>query len=281
MPHPDHSLTWPGSIAEVDDPSDPRLHPFRDLTDTELRRRVEPEGGFFIAEGRLVIERASRSGYSVLCVLTAPKWLPVLAETLPGYAGPVLVASREVIDAIAGYRVHRGALAVVRRPDPRSVSEVANAPGNLLILEDLVDPTNVGLVFRSAAALGISGVVLSPRCADPLYRRAVKTSMGAVLDLPWARSDDWEADIAGMREIGISILALTPDPGAESIDRALSARMCERVALMVGTEGAGLSDAAMRWSERRARIPMSAGMDSLNVAAAVAVACYALSDRAC
>ena len=279
MRRPDDSLMWPAgwSVAEVDDPSDPRLHPFRDLTDTELRLRVEPKGGFFMAEGRLVIERVARSGYRIGAVLTAPKWLPTLAEALPSYAGPILVASREVIDAIAGYRVHRGALAVVRRPDPRSVPDIANAPGSLLILEDLVDPTNVGLVFRSAAALGIAGVVLSPRCADPLYRRAVKTSMGAVLDLPWARSSDWEADIAGMREIGVSILALTPDPGAEPIDRALSARMCERVALMVGTEGAGLSDAAMRWSERRARIPMSAGMDSLNVAAAVAVACYALS----
>lgn len=279
MLHPDGSPTWPAqwSVAEVSDPGDPRLHPFRDLTDVDLRLRVEPEGGFFMAEGQLVIERVARSGYSIDAVLTAPKWLPVLADILPGYAGPVLVASRGVIDAIAGYRVHRGALAVVRRPEPRSVAELTNGPGSLLMLEDLVDPTNVGLTFRSAAALGIAGVVLSPRCADPLYRRAVKTSMGAVLELPWARSHDWEGDLASMSERGISVLALTPDAGAEPIHAALSARTCERVALMVGTEGAGLSDAALRWSERRARIPMSAGIDSLNVAAAVAVACYALS----
>lgn len=279
MLRPDGSLTWPEhwEVADIDDPSDPRLHPFRDLTDMDLRLRVEPEGGFFMAEGRLVIERVARSGYSIDAVLTAPKWLPVLAEILPRYAGPVLVAPRDVVDTIAGYPVHRGALAVVRRPDPLSVPDLAQGPGNVLILEDLVDPTNVGLVFRSAAALGIGGVVVSPRCVDPLYRRAVKTSMGSVLDLPWARSRDWEADLAGLRECGLSVVALTPDPGAEPIEVALSARTRARVALMVGTEGAGLSDLALRASERRARIPMSAGIDSLNVAAAVAVACYALS----
>ncbi|MFM9134131.1 MAG: TrmH family RNA methyltransferase [bacterium] len=276
---PEPTMPWPvGWVLDtVADPEDPRLHPFRDLTDMDLRRRIEPERGFFIAEGRLVIERVARAGHAIDAVLTAPRWLPVLAEDLPYYAGPVLVASREVIDAIAGYRVHRGALAVVRRPRARDVPEVADAPGHLVLLEDLVDPTNVGLAFRSAAALGIAGIVLSPRCADPLYRRAVKTSMGAVLDLPWARSGDWATDLSRMRGFGVSVIALTPHPEAEDLEAALAARECARVALLVGTEGEGLSAGALGASERLARIPMSGGIDSLNVAAAVAVACYALT----
>lgn len=279
MRHPDVPKALPPGwqLVDVLDPEDPRLQPYRGLTDTDLRRRVEPEGGYFIAEGRLVIERSARAGLDVASVLTAPKWLPSLALSLADYAGPVLVASRDVIDAIAGFRVHRGALAVVRRPPARPVAGIVDSAAHLLVLEDLVDATNVGLAFRSAAALGIGGILLSPRCADPLYRRAVKTSMGAVLDLPWARSDDWDADLSRMAQQGISLLALTPDPEAETLDAALAARRNARVALAVGTEGEGLSAEVLRLSEHRARIPMSGGIDSLNVAAAVAVACYALS----
>lgn len=260
-------------VEHIEDGTDVRLDPYRSLTDMDLRRRVEPEGGYFMAEGHLVIARAAALGLRIESVLTAEKWLDRLAVDLAGWSGPVYVADDELLREITGYRVHRGALAVVRRPPTRRLDDVTATTGTLLILEDLVDHTNVGLAFRSAAALGIAGVILSPGCADPLYRRAVRTSMGAVLELPWARAEAWPADLRSLRR---RIVALTPDPAAPPLDQALSAGGATPIALLVGSEGPGLSAAAREAASSLARIPMDGGIDSLNVAAAIAVACYAL-----
>ncbi|MGI9197347.1 MAG: TrmH family RNA methyltransferase [Candidatus Nanopelagicales bacterium] len=260
-------------VERVDDGADVRLDPYRSLTDMDLRRRIEPEGGYFMAEGHLVIARAAALGLRIESVLTAEKWLDRLAVDLAGWSGPVYVADDELLREITGYRVHRGALAMVRRPATHSLADVTATCGPLLILEDLVDHTNVGLAFRSAAALGIAGVVLSPGCADPLYRRAVRTSMGAVLELPWARAEAWPADLRALQR---RIVALTPDPAAPALDQALSAGEATPMALLVGSEGPGLSASAREAASSLARIPMDAGIDSLNVAAAIAVACYAL-----
>ena len=254
---------------------DPRLAPFRDLTDVDLRRRLEPEGGYFMAEGMLVIERAVRRGLEVEAVLTSRKWLDRLAEPLAKWRGPVFVADDDQLLQLTGYRVHRGALAQVRRPQPRAIEDLLHVDGHVLVLEDLVDHTNVGLAFRSAAALGMRGVVLSPGCADPLYRRSIKTSMGAVLDLPWATAQDWSGCLAALTQQR-SLIALTLAPDAIPLEVAIRDRSRPHVALMAGSEGPGLSRTAIAAAERSARIPMDGGIDSLNVAAAVAVACYAV-----
>lgn len=263
-------------VIEVSDLTDPRLDSYRSLTDMDLRLSQESVGGFFMAEGLLIIERAATAECEIVSILTARRWLPRLSSVLARWTGPVFV----VDDAaeLTGYRVHRGALAHVRRPVSRSCHELLRRPGSLLVLENLVDHTNVGLAFRSAAALGIRGVIVSPACADPLYRRAVKASMGAVLSVPWARADFWPIDLRS-RSVDApprSVIALTPDPGGVPLETALRERAHADVALVVGSEGPGLTSQALAAADVRARIPMDSGVDSLNVAAATAVACYAL-----
>lgn len=260
-------------VIRVSTAADPRLAAFRDLTDVDMRRTLEPDTGIFMAEGLLVIERVVAAGLAIESVLTAPKWLDRLGECLGDWPGPTYVLEEEQLRDLTGYRVHRGALACVRRPPERDVDDISRRPGDILVLGDLVDHTNVGLAIRSATAMGITGVVLSPRCADPLYRRAIKLSMGAVITTPWARSREWpvsSSDLAGR-----PLVALTPDPTAPALDVAL--RSCAGdVALVAGGEGPGLSADEQAMCDVRARIPMESGIDSLNVAAAVAVACYAL-----
>jgi len=253
---------------------DPRIADFVGLTDVELRRAQEPERGMFLAEGALVIRRALEAGYGLRSLLMEPRWLESMADVVEGHPGaPAFVADEEVLRAITGYRVHRGALAAMQRRPLPETEELISRSGRLLVLEDIVDHTNVGAVFRSAAALGVDGVLVSPRCADPLYRRSVKVSMGAVLSVPWTRTTQWPAPLDDIRAAGITTLALTP-----SGDTSLAGMAApERWALVLGTEGAGLSDAAMARCDLRVRIPMSGGVDSLNVAAAAAVACFALS----
>ena len=270
-----HAVAW--HLEPVSDPTDVRLTAFRDLTDVDLRRALEARSGLFMAEGLLVIERVASMGLTIDAVLTAPKWLDRLARILPDFSGPIFVGDEEVLRQVTGYRVHRGALACVQRPPVHPLSHLVSAPGDLLVLGDLVDHTNVGLAMRSAAALGVAGAVLSPACADPLYRRAVKSSMGAVLALPWTRAENWPDDLErlGAR----SVVALTPDPDAPLLDEVLRRSGHSDVALVVGSEGPGLSMGEFARCQERARIAMDAGIDSLNVAAAVAVACYALRMR--
>ncbi len=265
-------MSW--TTQPVESLDDPRLTPYTRLTEVDLRRQWELEHGLFIAEGHLVIERAARSGLRVESVLTAPRWLERLVDILGDWSGDVLVADEDLLEQIAGFHVHRGALAAVRRPPSIPVAALLEEEGPILVLEELVDATNVGLAIRSAIGLGIDAVVLSPGCADPLYRRAVKSSMGAVLQARWARSESWIDDlrsIAAAREL----VVLTP-AGEQLIDEVLAHVNPEQVALLMGSEGPGASPAALRATARHARIPMHSGVDSLNVAAATAVACFAL-----
>lgn len=259
----------------VTDPSDPRIHLFADLTDMDLRRRVEPDQGVFMAEGHLVIERCAQAGLEFLAVLTEARWLPRLESALAATDVRVYLAGAEVLEGITGYRVHRGALAAVQRPPAHAVTDLLRGNRDVLVLEDLVDPTNVGLAIRSAVVQGIDDVVISPGCADPLYRKAVKSSMGTVLRCRWARSDDWGQTLTLLAR-SRRVIALTPD-GECDLQAALADSAEVPVALSVGSEGPGLSAEALAGAWRRCAIPMAGPDDSLNVAAAVAVAAYARS----
>jgi tRNA G18 (ribose-2'-O)-methylase SpoU len=259
-------------IAEA---SDPRLTDYARLTDVALRRRHEPATGMFIAEGELVLRRAVAAGYSVRSMLLLPRYAAEL-EPLAGGA-PVYLGSAETLAAITGFDVHRGVLAALnRRPLPAPAS-LMSASRRLLVLEGLSNPTNAGAIFRCAAALGIDAVLLSPDCVDPLYRRAVRVSMGAVFAVPYARLSNWPGDLVAVREAGFRLLALTPDPSASPLTAPAAAEA--RLALMLGAEGPGLSAAARERADRSVRIPMAAGVDSLNVAAAAAIACFLLGAR--
>jgi tRNA G18 (ribose-2'-O)-methylase SpoU len=267
---------------QVDDADDPRLADYAGLTDIDLRTSLEAEHGLFIAEGTKVITRAVAAGYPVRSVLLAQCRLRDLA-VLPADAGPVYVVPDAVAERITGYRVHRGALASLHRKPLPAVAGLAAGSSRILVLEDLVDHANVGAIFRCAAALGVAAVILSPRCADPLYRRSVKVSMGAVFAIPYARMTGWYDGLAELRSAGFRLLALTPDPAAVPLGMPLGqAAARERTALLLGTEGDGLSSRWLHEADQAVRIPMhqgalAAGVDSLNVVAAAAIACHWLA----
>jgi tRNA G18 (ribose-2'-O)-methylase SpoU len=261
---------------------DPRLADYTRLTDVGLRTHLEAEHGLFIAEGSKVISRAVAAGYPVRSVLIGEGRLADLpALGLDDVDAPVYVVPDEVAERITGYRVHRGALASLGRKPLPAVEVVLRDAQLVVVLEDLVDHGNVGAIFRCAAALGVDAVVLSPRCADPLYRRSVKVSMGAVFAIPYARMTEWFDGLATLKKTSFRVLALTPDERAAPIDEALPADR-GRVALLLGTEGDGLSSRWLHEADEAVRIPMSpaargAGVDSLNVVAAAAIACHLLT----
>jgi tRNA G18 (ribose-2'-O)-methylase SpoU len=266
--------------TRVDDPDDPRLAEFVGLRDNELRQQREGPGGdlhgIFIAEGDVVVERAVRAGYRLRAVLvdaTRTKPLPVEVAATPVYAlGPA------VVRRITGLGVHRGIMASCdRRPERRPEQVVAGAR-RLVVLEDVNNPTNLGVITRSAAALGIDGLLLDPSCSDPLYRRASRVSMGEVFALPYASIPRLPEGLAILQQNGFSVLALTPDPTAEPLDEIVLAPD-DRAALLLGAEGAGLSAEALAAADRRVRIPLHGTVDSLNVGVAAAIACYALGRR--
>lgn len=257
----------------IADPADPRVGAFTGLTDVAARSAREPVEGLFIAEGAKVIGRAVAAGYVPQAVLTEDKWLSSLAESLDQVDVEVLVASPDVLREVTGYRVHRGALAAMGRRPLRGVGEIVSGANFVAVLVDLVDHTNVGAIFRNAAALGVDAILVTPGCADPLYRRSVKVSMGAVLTLPWTRTGaDLLADLSGF-----TTMALTPAADAVDIDRAAGDVIGR--AVLLGTEGDGLPRDLLDRVDVRVRIPMSGGVDSLNVAAASAIAFHRLSPR--
>ncbi|TDC66983.1 TrmH family RNA methyltransferase [Streptomyces hainanensis] len=264
----------------VTDPADPRLADYTDLTDVALRRRREPAEGLFMAEGEKVVRRALAAGYPMRSLLLTARWVEALRDVIDSTAAPVYLVSPELAERVTGFHVHRGALAAMgRRPLPPAAELLAGAR-RLAVLEAVNDHTNVGAVFRGAAALGLDGVLLSPDCADPLYRRSVKVSMGAVFSLPYARLDQWPAGLAEVRAAGFRLLALTPDARAVDIAAELRGSGGGRLALMLGAEGTGLTHGALAAADAWVRIPMSHGVDSLNVAAAAAVAFYAVTTAA-
>jgi tRNA G18 (ribose-2'-O)-methylase SpoU len=268
-----------GGVQVEVGPDDPRLSDYVRLRESSLRRSLESERGLFIAEGEKVIRRAVEAGHRPRSFLLAPRWLPGLADVLERWPDvPVYVVDEAVAEQVTGFHVHRGALASLHRGDLPPVADLL-ALDRLVVLEDVVDHTNVGAVLRSAAGLGWQGALLSPRCADPLYRRAVKVSMGAVFSLPWTRLPGWREAPALLTEAGFTTVALTLADDSEDLDRVAARLGGDKVAVLMGTEGAGLSDHWASSATVRARIPMRAGIDSLNVAAAAAIACYALAPR--
>lgn len=266
------------NLIRIDDPADPRLADYVGLREASLRRLLETEQGIFIAEGSKVIRRALLAGYPPRSFLLAERWLADLSDLLGGVDAPVYLVSEELAEQVTGFHVHRGALASLFRVERYSVADVLALSRRLVVLEDLVDHTNVGAVIRNAAGLGWDGMLISPRCADPLYRRSVKVSMGAVFALPWARLAHHGDAIALMRDAGFAVAALAL--GERAMDLAEFARglaPSAKVAILLGTEGHGLSQSWIDGSDAVVRIPMRAGIDSLNVAAASAIACYALA----
>ena len=264
-------------LVEVTDPDDPCLADYRDLRDVELRKSLEAEHGLFIAEGEKVVRRAVEAGYEPRSFLMAERWLEGLSDVLATADAPCYLVTEGLAEQVTGFHVHRGALASLHRRPLPSVDDVLDGARTVLVLEDIVDHTNVGAILRSGAALGVDAVLLSPRCADPLYRRSVKVAMGAVFSLPWTRVADWYDALPDLSRRGFTTVAMTLAPDAVPLEDAV--RGLDRVALVLGGEGHGLSPRWEQAADRRAIIPMAPGIDSLNVAAATAVACYALQRR--
>ncbi len=267
------------SIRRVTGSDDPALRDYVGLTDVALRTRREPAEGMFIAEGEKVIRRALAAGYPMRSLLLEDKWLDGLADVIDTVDVPVLVADLALLEQVTGYLVHRGALAAMSRLPLPDALDLAAGARRLVVLEEVNNHTNIGAILRAAAGLGVDAVLLDPRSADPLYRRSVKVSMGAVFAVPWARLDPWPGVLTDIRGLGFTLMALTPDPDAVSL-ADLSVDQVARPALLLGAEGPGLTSGALAAGDLRVRIPMAAGVDSLNVAAAAAVAMYAVGDGA-
>ncbi|KRF34395.1 TrmH family RNA methyltransferase [Nocardioides sp. Soil805] len=264
-------------LIEISDPTDPRLGDYRDLRDVELRKHLEAEHGLFLAEGEKVVRRAVEAGFVPRSLLMAPRWLDGLSDVLATTDAPCYVLSEALAEQVTGFHVHRGALASLERRPLLPVADVLAGARSVLVLEDIVDHTNVGAILRSGAALGFDAVLLSPRCADPLYRRAIKVAMGAVFTMPWTRLPDWYDALPDLSAAGFTTVALTLAPDSTPIEEAVAG--VDRLALVLGSEGHGLSARWEQSADRRAIIPMREGIDSLNVAAATAVACYIAARR--
>ena len=270
------------TTVPVDDPADPRLADYVGLNDAGLRRAVEAPGthghGLFIAEGAFVIRRLLASRYRVRSVLVTAAKLATLADVLEAADVPVYVAPLAVLRAVAGFDLHRGAVASAERQPTPSVAEVAAGARTLALLEGLNDHENLGAVARSAHALGIDGLVIDRSCADPLYRRSVRVSMGEILFLPYARAGDWPAALATIRAAGFRLVALTPARDAAPM-ADVQLQPNDRVAVMLGAEDLGLASSTLAAADLRVRIPLASGVDSLNVGHAAAIAFYCFGRR--
>lgn len=283
------------TLIPIERSDDPRLADYVGLREASLRRLLETEQGIFIAEGQKVIRRALEAGYPARSLLLAERWLADLQELIEPLEIPVYLVSEALAEAVTGFHVHRGALGSMYRRPLASLPSLLGLPqpgefgaegahsgppergvrrARIAVLEDLVDHTNVGAAFRSAAALGVDAVLVTPHCADPLYRRSIKVSMGAVFQVPWTRVESWPGDIELIKQAGYVVAGMTLGEGAISLDE-LVAEDHQRLALIFGSEGPGLLPMTDRLVDRRVRIPMMGGVDSLNVAACSAVAFYA------
>ncbi|WP_291382365.1 RNA methyltransferase [Demequina sp.] len=261
-------------VLHVADAGDGRLADYRSLTDVALRRRLEPATGLYMAEGAKVIARALAAGHRPRSLLVSEHWLDSVESLVDSHI-PIYVAPAAVLESVTGYDVHRGALAAMHRPQLASVADTVRDARLVVVLEGIVDHTNVGAAFRSAAGLGADAVLVSPTCADPLYRRSVKVSMGTVFQVPWTRIEPWPEGLGELREAGFMVAALALADDAVSLgDFAVAGH--ERVALVMGTEGDGLTSGALAAADQVVTIPMAGAVDSLNVAAASAVAVWAL-----
>jgi tRNA G18 (ribose-2'-O)-methylase SpoU len=258
----------PSVEVAIDDPDDDRLGDYRELTDPAARRRREGTE-LFVAEGVTAVTRLLVSGHRVRSVLVTPQARARFGPALDGLDAPVYVAPRAVLAATVGFDLHRGAIAAADRQPLPTLDDVVAGASKLAVLEGLNDPENLGAVARSARAFGIDGLVLDPHCIDPYYRRTIRVSMGEVLFLPVARALAWPDELAVLHAAGFETWALTPDPGAVAL---WPLAVPDRVAVLLGAEGSGLTAATMAAATRRVRIPIAAGVDSLNVGHAAAVA---------
>ena len=251
------------------------LSDYRGLTDVALRRVSEPAGGLYIAESAKVIARAIAAGHKPRSVLLQEQWLADIEPILAGHDVPVFVGDSALLESLTGFEMHRGALASMHRPPLAPVSAILEGARRVVVLENIVDHTNVGAIFRSVAGLGADAVLVTPRCADPLYRRSVRVSMGTVLQVPWTRLPEWPEGAQLLKDAGFHLAALALAPDAVTLPE-FAASAPEKVAILLGAEGDGLSRAALQNADTTVTIPMLHGVDSLNVASASAVALYAL-----
>jgi len=262
------------TVTEVIDPDDDRLADFRDLTRAD-RRPDRPGGrGLVLAEGVVVVRRLLVSPYPVRAVLGVRHKVDELTAELSNTDASVYVVSADLMAQVVGFHLNRGVLASADRARPADVTDLVAAARTLAVLEGINDHENLGALFRNAAALGVDGVLLGARCADPLYRRSVRVSMGHVLSVPFATLARWPDDLGMLRRNGFRIVALTPRAGSVPLARAQLAGA--RVALLLGAEGPGLSPSALAAADELVGIPMAAGVDSLNVATAAAIAFYSV-----
>lgn len=263
------------NIVPIGSLDDPRLSFYTSLTDVALRRTIEPDTGLYLAESTKVIERALTAGHRPVSVLTLEKWLPDLEPLFRGHAVDVFVGDAETLESLTGFHLHRGAIAAMERPTNPSVTDAVKDARVVVVLENIVDHTNVGAIFRSVAGLGADAVLVSPECADPLYRRSVRVSMGTVLQVPWTRIPEWPDGLDELRSAGFTVAALALTDDALSLGDFVREGH-DRVALVFGSEGHGLSRRTLDLCDRVVRIPMAHGVDSLNVAASTAVTLYAV-----
>ena len=267
------------AVVVVDDLDDPRLADYRHLREPSVRGRVERDAGIFTVEGWLSLEALAASPYGVRSALVASQHVARASGLVPPEV-PIYSVPEDSLEAVTGVHFHRGVLAVAERPAPRPPGEVLARARRVLVLEGVNDHENLGSLFRNAAAFGVDAVLLDPTTTDPLYRRTTRVSLGHVLRVPFARvgREAWPGFLHELRDSGLAVLALTPAPDAEPMS-AVVGHVPERVAILVGAEGPGLTDAAMAAADRRVRIPMAPGTDSVNVATAAAIALASLYER--
>lgn len=268
------------NVHTIDSLDHDLLLDYRALTDVELRSASEPAEGIYIAESLKILERALRAGHRPRSVLTIPSWLDKLGTLdleLPGRLDsvPVFVGDPKLVESLTGFHVHRGTLASMHRPPLPSLMEILQGARRVVVLENIVDHTNVGAIFRSVAGIGADAVIVSESCADPLYRRSVRVSMGTVMQVPWTRASSFGELIDTLHASGFAAVALALSPDALSLD-SFARNHPEKLALVLGSEGDGLSPEALALADYVVEIPMRGGVDSLNVAAASAVAMWAL-----
>jgi tRNA G18 (ribose-2'-O)-methylase SpoU len=266
-------------VIDIADPADSRVDDFRDLNSADRRPDLPSGKGLVIAEGVLVVQRMLASRFTVRALLGTNRRLNELADDLTGIDAPYYRVNADVMAEVVGFHLNRGVLASASRPPELSVGDVLDAARTVAVLEGVNDHENLGSIFRNAAGLAVDAVVFGSGCADPLYRRAVRVSMGYALLVPYAHAATWPADLTTLRDKGFRLLAMTPDPRAHALPEAMAELADDKVAILVGAEGPGLSERAMRASDMRVRIPMSRGTDSLNVATAAALAFYERARR--
>ncbi len=262
------------AVIDITDPADRRVDDFRDLNSVDRRPDLPTGRGLVIAEGVLVVQRMLASRFTPHALLGTDRRLTELGAELATVAAPYYRASAEVMAEIVGFHLNRGVLAAAKRPAPSTVAEALEGARTVAVLEGVNDHENLGAIFRNAAGLAVDAVIFGPGCADPLYRRAVRVSMGHVLLVPFARALRWPGDLDMLRGNGFALLAMTPDPRAATLADVMGPLDARKVAILVGAEGPGLTETAMRASDIRVRVPMARGTDSLNVATAAALTFY-------